>query len=213
MGWRSIRTAFVVGTATLSWAGLEGQEDERRKRAAGRIVPLVGHWEELAEEGRPVFLLDARRWRRDVSQPAFPVAVSSEHDDFSEGTLRVRFKLIDGVSDRSAGLVFDYKPSGEYLFVRYNTREGNAAVWRFANGARTALAKGEQQAQLALGVWHDIVVQVSGDTIVGTVNDTLRVEHKVGAPIAGRVGFWGKHDAVSAFADLRVVPVRNARQP
>jgi hypothetical protein len=111
---------------------------------------------------------------------------------------------VSGKSDQTAGLVFDLKPTGEYLFVRYNTKEGNVALWRYGNGDRAVVARGEQKAQLPLGSWHDLTLTVTGSRIVGTVNADLRLEHDLGRPVAGRVGFWTKRDSVTLFKDAAV---------
>ena len=75
--------------------------------------------------------------------------------------------------------MFDLKPTGEYLFVRYNTKEGNIALWRYNAGDRAVVARGEQKAQLPLGRWYDLA-------------------------LAGRVGFWTKRDSVTLFKDVAV---------
>ena len=118
----------------------------------------------------------------------------------------MQFKLIAGASDQLAGLVFNLRSSGEYLAVRYNTKDGNAALWKYDNGARARLADGTAHAQLPLDVWHTIEVQVVDRKVTGLVNGTLRVEHTLDQPISGRVGFWAKPDSVSAFKGLQIQP-------
>ena len=100
--------------------------------------------------------------------------------------------------------MFDLKPTGEYLFVRYNTKEGNIALWRYNAGDRAVVARGEQKAQLPLGSWYDLALTVAGSRIAGAVNGELRLEHDLGRPVAGRVGFWTKRDSVTLFKDVAV---------
>lgn len=130
---------------------------------------------------------------------AFPLAVARDVRDFRAGRLRVQFKIISGATDQTAGIVFNLKPDGRYTYARYNTKDGNVAVWKFENGERTALQHGVLHEQLARGVWHTLEVTVTGRTIVATVNGKLTVSHTLPGPVSGRVGLWTKTDSVTAF--------------
>ncbi len=125
-------------------------------------------------------------------------------DSFTNGSARVQFKLIAGASDQLAGLVFNLRPTGEYLAVRYNTKDGNVALWKYVDGARARLADGTEHAQLPLDAWHTLELQVVDRKVTGIVNRTLRVEHALDQPVSGRVGLWAKPDSVSAFKGLRI---------
>ena len=138
------------------------------------------------------------------SSGAFPVAAVPVFDNFSTGRATVRFKMVAGPSDHIAGLMFNLRPSGEYLVVRYNTKEGNVALWKYADGARARVAGGTERAQLPVDAWHTIELRIADRTVTGLVNDQLRVEHTLEQPVSGRVGFWLKRDSVSAFKGLRI---------
>ena len=196
------------------------------------VVPIVGHWQHHSDGGESIVTVDATKWDRkpladsmaiarqlfkppageagsqfvaNVSSPgAFPLAAVRSVESFPSGTARVQFKLIAGASDQLAGLVFNLRSSGEYLAVRYNTKDGNVALWKYGDGARTRIAEGGSHAQLPLGVWHTIELQVVDRKVTGLVNGTLRVEHTLDQPISGRVGLWAKPDSVSAFKRLQI---------
>jgi hypothetical protein len=196
------------------------------------VVPIVGHWRQHMDAGEPVATVDGTKWdKKPLADPvsiarelfrapageaatrfvanassagAFPLAAVRGVDAFTSGTARVQFKLIAGASDQLAGLVFDLRPTGAYLAVRYNTKDGNVALWKFADGARARLADGTGHAQLPLDAWHTIELQVVDRQVTGIVNGTLRVEHALDQPVGGRVGLWAKPDSVSAFKGLRI---------
>jgi hypothetical protein len=113
--------------------------------------------------------------------------------------LTVKFKLVEGESDQIAGLVFGLTPAHEYFYARYNTKDGNVALWQFVNGDRQRIVEGHEHLQLPLGVWHDLRVEVRGPTVRASVNDKLHLEHRLASPVAGRVGFYTKRDSVTAF--------------
>jgi hypothetical protein len=141
-----------------------------------------------------------------TSANAFPIAVDRETRDFRRGTVRVEFKLISGPTDQSAGIVIGMQPSGEYHFVRYNTKDGNIALWAFAAGERRVIAKGAGLKQLPLGAWHELVVRLEGVDITASVtgHPELDAHFTMTSPTSGRVGVWAKRDVVTAFRRFAV---------
>lgn len=135
---------------------------------------------------------------------AFPLALWTGDSAFSSGTLRVQFNMLAGATDQNAGIVFGLQPNGEYHYVRYNTKDGDMAVWRFAKGDRVRIVHGKASTPLPLNAWHELVVRISGRRVVGTVNGTITVEHALERPLTGRVGLWTKRDAVTSFRNFRV---------
>jgi hypothetical protein len=187
------------------------------------ITPVVGHWDTVTDEGAPAAVADGTKWdgtsgpdlralaralfttpheafaRNMDPAAAFPFAVVAGVDDFTGGTIRGRFKLIGGASDQIAGFAFGLQPNGNYYYVRYNTKDGNLAVWEFVDGKRNVLEHGEHHAQIPLGQWHELVVTVDGRHVRGEMAGGFRVEHELRRPVSGPIGLWAKRDAVTAF--------------
>src|SRR6185295_3336339 len=93
----------------------------------------------------------------------YPVALLKGLDDFSGGSLSVKFKTVAGDADRCSGIVFNVKPNGDWLAVRYNDTENNVVLWEFHNGMRRFVkrgAGGEGQWMLDRSAWHDLKVTV-----------------------------------------------------
>ena len=130
---------------------------------------------------------------------AFPLAVVRDVKEFRAGRLRVQFKLIDGATDQTAGILFGLEPDGSYTYARYNTKDGNVAVWKFENGARTVQRHGELHEQLAKNVWHTLEVAIEGNLVTASANGRLSVQHVLTAPPQGRIGVWTKADSVTSF--------------
>lgn len=170
--------------------------------AALRIDPLIGHWETRTEAGETIVVADARKWKTQPAATPFPVAAVAGVTTFTDGVLSAKFKLVGGESDQIAGLVFGLQPDGSYYYARYNTKDGNVALWRFVNGDRKRLAEGREHLQLPLDAWHDLRVEVRGTRITATVNDTLRLQHTLPAAVSGRVGFYTKRDSVTEFKNF-----------
>jgi hypothetical protein len=197
------------------------------------IVTVVGEWSQSTDGGTTVVTSAPGKWdgksgpdlatvaRTLFEQPspafaansapatAYPLAVVRSVSGFDHGTLEVQFKLIAGPTDQTAGIAFGIGPAADYLYVRYNTKDGDVAVWEFVDGKRRVLVHGTQHAQLPLNTWHRLSVQVSKDTIsaaaIGSSGTRLSVAHRLEQPVAGRVGFWTKRDATSAFKNLQIL--------
>ena len=67
----------------------------------------------------------------------FPIAVAKGIDDFQNGEISVRFMMIGGTLDRCGGILFNVKPNGDYLTVRFNGTEDNLVLWTFNEGKRS----------------------------------------------------------------------------
>ncbi len=163
----------------------------------------------LARAGRTLFGATSDALRANwTAATAFPLAVAPSVRNFSAGTLRVQFRMLAGASDQNAGIMFNLQPDGSYLYVRYNTKDGDLALWRWADGKRTVIAHGQGGTALPMGAWQTLEVTIDGARVAARVggHPALTLSQPLPMPISGRVGFWVKRDAVTAFRDLVVQP-------
>jgi hypothetical protein len=195
------RAAIVaIGLSLLPFSSRVAETQER-----AMLVGVIGHWTHV-NDGGPAIQGDGTRWDG-KPESAFPLAVRNGVSDFRSGTIKVDFRMVGGASDQNGGVVIGLQPNGDYLFVRYNTKDGNVAVWKYADGARTVLTHGHEHAQLPLDRWHELTVTVVGNRVTGAITGTkLTVEHALEKPLTGRVGVWTKRDAITIFRDYRVTP-------
>jgi hypothetical protein len=229
---RASRAAVLLAVAATALACRPAPATDVPAPAApdsAAVVPLVGHWDVSTDAGSPVITGDATQWdgqprpdalvagarlfgatspasfAANVTAPgAFPLAVDTAIATFTGGTLSVEFKLVGGESDQIAGLAFDIRPSGEYLYVRYNTRDDNVALWRFANGERERIADGTDHRRLPTGAWHTLTLTLDGSSLSATAAGDLRLSYTLPAPVSGRIGYWTKRDSITSFRSLRV---------
>jgi hypothetical protein len=194
------------------------------------LTGVVGLWRAV-DDGGPALQIDGATWKgttdpaeaRAIGQSlfgaasdtfvanatapgAFPLAVSRTAGAFTGGTLRVQFKMVAGASDQTAGIAFDLQPNGEYLFLRYNTKDGNLALWAYRAGERARVKDGETHAQLPMKVWHTLAVTIAGTKLTAAVPAAkLSFEHTLDRAVTGRVGVWTKRDSVTTFRDFTAV--------
>lgn len=201
---------------------------------SSKFLSVVGNWGIVQDDNKKVLMVDGRQWKR--GQPAggladkaraiygakheefidnvkafayFPYTVAREIPDFQNGEISMRFKLIEGALDQCAGILFNLKPNGDYLTVRFNGKEDNLVLWKFEKGKRSFVKKGSENMPLAMKQWHSMKIAVHGQKLEGWLNGKMLLEYDLPAPVSGKVGLWSKTDSVSYFDDFTLTPTAN----
>jgi hypothetical protein len=234
---------------------------EEAGKPPATFEPMVGTWVVMQDGADKVIMIDGRPWVASKDNPTklllqtarklygttneelmdnakqfayYPVAVLRGLDNFSDGTISVKFKTIAGDADRASGILFNVKPNGDWLAVRYNDTENNVALWEFHNGIRRNLRfsnRGPNAVKpfmLDRAAWHELKLTVDGASIKATLDGAPAIEYTLGSepvagqkgppnadlypannavlrpPVAGRVGLWAKTDTTSYFKDYVV---------
>jgi len=216
-------SAFLVGAAAVSLAGQQHGMWQASGDRPLTLVPIAGTWNADYENAQQILTIDGTAARephagalselfgsdapamaKSLAAPAaYPLAVVRDVKMFKAGRLEVQFKLVAGESDQTAGVFFNLHPNGDYCYARYNTKDGNVAIWKFENGARAVLVHGELHEQLPLNQWHTLQVVVAGQSVTATANNRWRAAHTFDTPIAGRIGVWTKQDSVTSFKGFK----------
>jgi hypothetical protein len=202
---------------------------EKVGRESSKFLSVVGNWSIVEDGGKKVLGVDGRSWLR--GQPAnglaqnaraiygarheefidnvkafayFPYAVAKEIDDFHDGDISIRFKLVAGQLDSCAGILFNLKPNGDYLAVRFNGKEDNVVLWTFNKGKRSFVKKGSENVPLQMNTWHNLQVSVHGTNLQAALDGKHLLDFTLPQAVSGRVGVWSKTDSVSYFDDYTV---------
>ena len=202
---------------------------ERPGKESSRFLAVVGNWAIVDDGGTKVLGVDGRQWLR--GQPAgglaqnaraiygsrheefidnvkafayFPYAVAKDIDDFHDGKISLRFKLVAGQLDQCAGILFNLKPNGDYLTVRFNGKEDNVALWTFVKGKRSFVKKGSENVPLQMNTWHSLEISVQGTNLQASLDGKHLLDYTLGEAVAGKVGVWSKTDSVSYFDQYTV---------
>jgi len=202
---------------------------ERSGRDSTRFLAVVGNWSIVDDGGTKVLGVDGRQWLR--GQPAgslaqnaraiygsrheefidnvkafayFPYAVAKDVDDFQNGKISMRFKLVAGQLDQCAGILFNLKPNGDYLTVRFNGKEDNVVLWTFVKGKRSFVKKGSENVPLQMNTWHSLEISVNGTSLQASLDGKHLLDYTLPEPVSGHVGVWSKTDSVSYFDQYTV---------
>jgi hypothetical protein len=232
--------------------------NERVGRPPAAFEPIVGTWVVVQDGADKAIMVDGRPWVAGKDSPTkllvesarklygtsneelmdnakqfayYPVAVLKAVESFSNGTIGVRFKTIAGDADRASGLLFNVKPNGDWLAVRYNDTENNVALWEFHNGIRRGMKFSDRSKPFMLDrrAWHELKLSVDGADLRAWLDGQLALEYTLGSqpgpgrggappnpdlmpannpvlrpPVAGKIGLWAKTDTTSYFKDYVV---------
>jgi hypothetical protein len=221
--------------------------------------PMVGTWVVAQDGGEKVIMIDGRPWVASKDNPTklllqsarrlygtsneelmdnakqfayYPVAVLKTVDNFSNGTISMKFKTMGGEADRCSGILFNVKPNGDWLAIRYNDTENNVGLWEFHNGIRRNIRFSDRAKPFMLdrATWHELKMTVDGTSFKAWLDGTIAIEYTFGSepaagrrgapdpdlfpannpvlrpPVAGKVGLWSKTDSTSYFKDYVVSP-------
>jgi hypothetical protein len=219
--------------------------------------PMVGTWLVAQDGPDKVIEVDGRPWVASKDNPTklliesarklygtsneelmdnakqfayFPVAVLKSVDSFSNGTISVKFKTIAGEADRASGILFNVKPNGDWLAVRYNDTENNVALWEFHNGIRRNMKFNRtKKFMLDPKAWHELKLTIDGADLKTWLDGEPALDYTLGSepgpgrngappnpdlmpanngvlrpPVNGKVGLWAKTDSTSYFKDYVV---------
>jgi hypothetical protein len=252
-------TAFAM-LASLNAADIKVDlSKEQVGKTPVNFEPMVGTWVVAQDGADKVIMVDGRPWVASKDNPTklliesarklygtsneelmdnakqfayYPVAILKGVDTFSNGTLSMKFKTVAGDSDRCSGMVFNVKPNGDWLAIRYNDTENNIVLWEFHNGIRRSVKRGrEGQWMLDRSAWHELKMTVDNADFKAWIDDKLALEYTLGSepgpgrggaapnpelfpannavlrpPVSGKVGLWSKTDSSSYFKDFVVSP-------
>lgn len=219
--------AACTGTGTpASPAWLSGETAGAEPAA---FVVLAGNWMVRDEGGQRMLRVDGTSWKtgtppvnldrkatvlfpssaaafaeRVKAGLLFPYGVESSIDTFSDGEIQVDFRLIGGASDQFASILFGLNADGDHLAYRYNTKDGDTALWKVVNGQRERIHHGGVHIDVPLNEWRTLKMRVQGAQITGWVNDTQALQFTLPAPVSGKVGLWSKADSVTDYRNYRV---------
>ena len=232
---KSIAVSFVLAGAFLAFGQTKAIKIDVAGEKAGaepvHFIPVVGNWIVANDGGKNVLMVDGRQWKRGNPSSGladkarliygarheefidnvkafayFPYAVAQGVDDFQNGEIAMRFQMVEGALDRCAGILFNVKPNGDYLTVRFNGMEDNLVLWTFNKGTRKFVKKGSEDVPLKLKEWASMKIAVHGTRLEGYLNGKLLLEYTLPAAVSGKVGVWSKTDSVSYFDDYVVTP-------
>ena len=119
----------------------------------------------------------------------YPVAVLKRRRQLYERHDQREVQDVAGDADRASGILFNVKPNGDWLAVRYNDTENNVALWEFHNGIRRPVRFSDRAKKFMLdrAAWHELKLTVDGADFKAWLDGELALEYTLGSePGPGR---------------------------
>jgi len=138
----------------------------------------------------------------DMTDERFPMFVF-DGETFGDIKFSTRFKIVSGITEQMAGLVFRFQNSSNFYVVRASALGHNVRFYKVVNGLRSAPIG--PLLNVTAGEWHSLAVHCEGNQIK-VLYDDKQVMPTLGDNTfsEGKIGFWTKSDSVSYFTDASV---------
>lgn len=149
---------------------------------------------------------------QDPTDERFPMYVY-DGEKFRNFRFSTQFKIVSGVAEQMAGLVFRFQNASNFYVVRVSALGKNIRFYKVVNGARSEPIG--PACTVAPGTWHQLAVQCDGNQITIWLDGQLAMPQLGDNTFAdGKIGFWTKSDAVTYFANavVKYTPVVPAAQ-
>ena len=150
----------------------------------------------------------------DIEPNRFAVLLYT-NDTFDDFTLTTRMKIVEGITERSAGLVFRAQDASNYYVLRAGT-DGYLLWHRVVDGKSIEALGVGVRTPIPRQKWIEIKVECKGSAIRCFLDGKLLIPPaKAGAPTdnlavndstfgSGKIGFWAKADTVAYFVNTRL---------
>lgn len=139
---------------------------------------------------------------RDPTDEHFPMLIY-DGDTFKDFKLTTQFKIVGGVAEQMAGVVFRYQNASNFYVIRASALGHNLRFYKVVDGARGSLIGPD--VDISTNDWHTLTVQCQGNQITCSLDGHLPMPPLNDNTFpAGKIGFWTKSDAVSYFGDTTI---------
>lgn len=138
----------------------------------------------------------------DPTDERFPMLVYAK-ENFKDFALTTRFKIISGVAEQMAGVVFRYQNESNFYVVRVSALGHNLRFYKVVNGVRGNFIGASLD--VSTSVWHSMTVHCEGNRITCYLDNQL-----VMPPLqddtfnSGKIGFWTKSDSLTHYGDTSI---------
>ncbi|MFZ0827578.1 MAG: family 16 glycoside hydrolase [Verrucomicrobiia bacterium] len=138
----------------------------------------------------------------DPTDERFPMLIY-DGETFKDFTLTTRFKIVSGITEQMAGVVFRFQNESNGYVIRASALGHNIRFYKVVNGVRSdPIGPG---ADVSAGVWHTLTVQCEGNQITCWLDDRLVMPPlQDNSFTAGKIGFRTKSDTVGYFGDTTI---------
>ena len=139
---------------------------------------------------------------QDATDDRYPLFIY-DGETFQDFKLATRFKIVSGLAEQMAGIVFHFQNPSNFYVIRASALGHNVRFYKFVNGE--FLDPKTVAVDLATNVWHTLAIECAGNQINCALDEKPVLPLQTPMTLtAGRIGFWTKSDAVTYFGDTTI---------
>ena len=140
--------------------------------------------------------------RRTPKDEHFPMCIYQK-EKFDDFTLTTKFKIVDGLVEQMAGIVFRFQDLNDFYVVRASALGSNIRFYKVVAGIRSQPIG--PSVEVKVGEWHELKIECRGNKIRAWLNGSEAIPELADTSFpAGKIGFWTKSDSECRFADTRI---------
>jgi hypothetical protein len=182
---------LLGGGGPVAWKILPGQAPSAFTELSDPTKPLAGAGSVLAQTSQ------------DPTDERFPMFVY-DGDKFRNFRFSTQFKIVSGVSEQMAGVVFRFQNTSNFYVARISALGRNLRFYKVVDGVRSDRPV-TADCDLAPGTWHQLAVNCEGNQIGVWLDGRLALPVMEDNTFSeGKIGFWTKSDAVTYYANATV---------
>jgi hypothetical protein len=145
----------------------------------------------------------------DPTDERFPLLIY-ENEEFSDFTLTTRFKIVEGLLERLAGIVFRFQNETNFYVIRANSIDNTLRFYKVVDGVRSPMLG--PRTNVTRNVWHELKIECKGNKIRAWLDGEPTIREISDTTFtSGKFGYWTKSDAISYFCDTRITYVPRER--
>lgn len=140
---------------------------------------------------------------QDPDDNRFPMLIY-DGGTFRDFKLTTRFKIVGGVTEQMAGIVFHYQNESNFYVFRASALGHDLRFYKLVNG-QFADPSVPFAVDISTNVWHTLTVQCDGNEINGSVDNVIIPTIETPNTFdEGKIGFWTMADSVTYFGDTAI---------
>lgn len=183
-------SALAGGGSPGDWKIVTDEMPSAFTPLSSNTAPIINHISVLSQEDT------------DPTDERFPMLIYQK-ETFKDFTVTTRFKILSGVMEQMAGVVFRFQNASNFYVVRVSALGHNLRFYKVVNGVRGNLVG--PPLDVSIDTWHTLTVHCEGNRITVWLDEQL-----VMPPLeddtfdSGKIGFWTMSDSLTHFGDTTI---------
>jgi len=187
-------------TSALAGGGAPGEWKIVEDAAPSAFAPLMPQLTPTPSVARRPVLAQLNP---DPNDGRFPMFIY-DGQTFKDFTLTAQFKIVSGVLEQMAGIVFRYQNASNFYVFRASALGHNVRFYKVVNGGFVDPSPPFGM-NISTNAWHTLTIQCEGNQINCSLDNTIMPS--IQTPMTfdtGKIGFWTMADSLTYFDSLTI---------